>query len=186
MTCSEIRSTSSLRLFYGITIALLGVTATVVIAALLFQNRAMRPIALAAVDHPSLVITGAPDEPAQFDDGPAPTFDGRPLVKVRTMQMLVTAYSPDTRSCGRWADASTASGYSIWINGMKLVAADTDLLPFGTILTVPGYHANRPVQVLDRGKDIRGQRLDVLFPNHESARQWGKRTIEVAVWRFAE
>ncbi|MFP4144875.1 MAG: 3D domain-containing protein [Phycisphaeraceae bacterium] len=113
-------------------------------------------------------------------------FDQRPLRKVREMSMVVTAYSPDERSCGKWADGITASGYSVWTNGMKLLAADTDVLPFGTILTVPGYNDGRPVQVLDRGGAIKGNRLDVLYPTHERARQWGRQRLTVTVWEYAD
>jgi len=117
---------------------------------------------------------------------PAKTFDGRPLERVRTLEMEVTAYSPDERSCGVWANGITASGYSVWTNGMRLVAADTRLLPMGTIVTVPGYDQGRPVEVLDRGGKIKGRRLDVLFPTHEEAEAWGRRTLEVQVWRYAD
>ncbi|MEO1235715.1 MAG: 3D domain-containing protein [Planctomycetota bacterium] len=116
----------------------------------------------------------------------APTFDGRPLRPVKTLRMLTTAYSPDARSCGKWADGITASGYSVWTNGMKLVAADTSLLPFGTIVTVPGYNGGRPVPVLDRGGVIKGARLDVLYPTHERALQWGAQRLDVTVWEYAD
>ncbi|MEM6458636.1 MAG: 3D domain-containing protein [Planctomycetota bacterium] len=114
------------------------------------------------------------------------TFDGRPLRPVKTVRMLTTAYSPDARSCGIWADGITASGYSVWTNGMKLVAADTDLLPFGSIVTVPGYHGGRPVPVLDRGGAIKGHRLDVLYPTHERALRWGAQRLDVTVWEYAD
>ncbi|MEL7088662.1 MAG: 3D domain-containing protein [Planctomycetota bacterium] len=116
----------------------------------------------------------------------APTFDGRPLRPVKTVRMLTTAYSPDEQSCGIWADGITASGYSVWTNGMKLVAADTKLLPFGTIITVPGYNGGRPVPVLDRGGAIKGHRLDVLYPTHERALQWGAQRLDVTVWEYAD
>lgn len=115
-----------------------------------------------------------------------PTFDGRPIRPVKRMSMLVTAYSPDERSCGIHADGITASGYSVWTNGMKLVAADTRLLPFGSIVTIPGYHGGKPVPVLDRGGKIKGNRLDVLYPTHEIARQWGAQRLEVTVWEYAD
>ncbi|MBI1336847.1 MAG: hypothetical protein GC164_07785 [Phycisphaera sp.] len=114
------------------------------------------------------------------------TFNDRPLRKVKTIRMLVTAYSPDARSCGKWADGRTASGYSVWTNGMKLVAADTKILPFGSIITVPGYHDGKPVPVLDRGGKIKGMRLDVLYPTHEIALQWGKHYLDVDVWEYAD
>ena len=101
------------------------------------------------------------------------------------MRMLVTAYSPDRRSYGKWADGVTASGHSVWTNAMKLVAADTRLLPFGTILTVPGYNDGKLVQVLDRGGRIKGPRLDLLYPTHEIARRWGKQFIDMTIWEYA-
>ncbi|MEM7625287.1 MAG: 3D domain-containing protein [Planctomycetota bacterium] len=121
-----------------------------------------------------------------FSFADAPTFDGRPLRPVKTVRMLTTAYSPDEQSCGIWADGITASGYSVWTNGMKLVAADTKILPFGTIITVPGYNGGRPVPVLDRGGAIKGYRLDVLYPTHERALQWGAQRLDVTVWEYAD
>ncbi|MCC7408045.1 MAG: 3D domain-containing protein [Phycisphaeraceae bacterium] len=115
-----------------------------------------------------------------------PMYDGRPIRPAYKLRMLVTAYSPDERSCGKWADGITASGMSVWTNGMKLVAADTRVLPMGTILTVPGYNNGKPVPVLDRGGKIKGKRLDVLYPTHEIARTWGKQWLEVVVWEYAD
>lgn len=115
-----------------------------------------------------------------------PVFDGRPLRKVRTIRMRVTAYSPDERSCGKWADGVTASGYSVWTNGMKLAAADTRILPFKTVITVPGYNDSRPIPVLDRGGKIKGHRLDVLYPTHARALQWGTQLLDVDVWEYAD
>jgi 3D (Asp-Asp-Asp) domain-containing protein len=104
---------------------------------------------------------------------------GRPA---RKLQMVVTAYCPCRKCCGRHSDGKTASGRSIYANGSRFVAADTRLLPFGTRLSVPGYHAGAPVPVLDRGGRIKGNRLDVFFLSHERARKWGVRRLEVTVW----
>lgn len=116
----------------------------------------------------------------------APTFNGRPIRAARTIRMRVTAYSPDARSCGDQADGITASGYSVLTNGGKLVAADTSLLPFGSMLSIPGYDLDAVVPVLDRGGAIKGHRLDVLFPTHEEARRWGVRDLDVTVWEYAD
>jgi len=113
-------------------------------------------------------------------------FNGRPIRQVKRMTMKVTAYSPDKRSCGRFADGITASGYSVWTNGMKLVAADTRLLPMGSMVSIPGYHSGNVVPVLDRGGKIKGHRLDVLYPTHEIARGWGVQDLEVIVWEYAD
>lgn len=114
------------------------------------------------------------------------TFNGRAIVPVDVVTMRVTAYSPDARSCGQFADGITASGYSVWTNGMKLVAADTALLPFGSVVSIPGYHNDRPVPVLDRGGVIEGARLDVLMPSHAEAMQWGVKHIPVTIWAYAD
>jgi len=113
-------------------------------------------------------------------------FGGRQVRPARTLWMTVTAYSPDHRSCGKWADGITASNKSVWTNGMKLVAADTRLLPFGTLLSVPGYDSDRIVPVLDRGGAIKGNRLDVLYPTHAIARRWGVQKLPVTVWEYAD
>ncbi|MGB0767952.1 MAG: 3D domain-containing protein [Phycisphaeraceae bacterium] len=112
-------------------------------------------------------------------------FDYRPIRPVRTQLMKTTAYSPDERSCGKWADGITASGKSVWMNGGRLVAADRKI-PYGTILTVPGYNNEKPVQVWDRGGKIRGNRLDLLYPTHEIALQWGVQDLPVVFWEFVE
>jgi len=114
-------------------------------------------------------------------------FNGRPVRPARTVRMTVTAYSPDERSCGAHADGITASGYSVWTNGMKLVAADTSLLPFGSLVTVPGYgEEGEIVPVLDRGGKIKGHRLDVLYATHQAAIKWGVRELDVVIWEYAD
>lgn len=122
----------------------------------------------------------------ETDAQPVMMFDGRPLRRVKQITMLTTAYSPDEKSCGKWADGMTASGYSVWTNGMKLVAADTQVLPFGTLVSIPGYNGGRPVPVLDRGGKIKGHRLDLLYPTHEIALQWGAQRLVVDVWEYAD
>jgi len=122
----------------------------------------------------------------EADDASTLMFNGRPIKPVRTIRMLVTAYSPDARSCGKFADGITASGYSVWTNGGKLVAADTRVLPFGSLIRVPGYDSGQIVPVLDVGGKIKGHRLDVLFPTHEQARQWGKKWLDVTVYDYAD
>lgn len=140
----------------------------------------------AQIDAPEAAMSGEAVLIADGDDDAVVMFNGRPLRRVRQMTMLTTAYSPDEKSCGKWADGYTASGYSVWTNGMKLVAADTHLLPFGTIVTIPGYNNGKPVQVLDRGGKIKGRHLDLLYPTHKRALQWGAQRLVVDVWEYAD
>jgi 3D (Asp-Asp-Asp) domain-containing protein len=60
------------------------------------------------------------------------------------------------------------------------IAADTSVLPFGTIVYVPGYGYGR---VEDRGGAIKGGRLDLWFSSHDEAREWGRKRVSVRVWK---
>ncbi len=113
-------------------------------------------------------------------------FDGRPIRPKKTIYMTVTGYSPDARSCGDSADGRTATNHSVWTNGMNLVAADPRLLPYGSLVSVPGYASNDVVPVLDCGGAIKGARLDLLYPSHEQALRWGVKRVRVTVWEYAD
>jgi len=120
--------------------------------------------------------------PLQVGHKPA---DVEPIVRAprtETLRMLVTAYCPCPKCCGRYSDGVTASGKSVYTNGSLFVAADTRLLPFGSKVSVPGYYGGAPVPVLDRGRRIKGYRLDVFFLSHSQAKRWGKRWLDVTVY----
>ena len=132
-----------------------------------------------------MALDADPEQLPLMEEAPL-THQGRLLRRQGEMEMLVTAYSPDYRSCGAWSDGFTASGRSVWTNGMRLVAADTKILPFGTLVSIPGYNGGRPVPVLDRGGKIKGRRLDLLYPTHEMALQWGAQRLTVTIWEYAD
>jgi len=113
-------------------------------------------------------------------------FGGRAVRPVKTIWMTVTAYSPDWRSCGEFADGYTATMKSVWTNGGRLVAADPKVLPMGSMISVPGYADSEVVPVLDKGGAIKGRRLDVLYPTHEIARKWGVQKVPVIVWEYVD
>ena len=94
----------------------------------------------------------------------------------------VTAYCPCRKCCGAYADGYTASGASVSANGGFFVAADRSI-PFGTMVAVPGYAGGRPVPVLDRGAAIGKGRLDLFFPTHSAAMNWGRQTLTVEIQR---
>jgi 3D (Asp-Asp-Asp) domain-containing protein len=113
-------------------------------------------------------------------------FDGKAIRPSRVIYMTVTGYSPDARSCGIYADNKTAIMYSVWTNGMDLVAADPKVLPYWSLISIPGYADNDIVPVLDCGGAIKGNRLDLLYPTHKLALQWGVRQLPVTVWEYVE
>jgi len=99
----------------------------------------------------------------------------------RLVEMEVTAYCACKKCCGPNAQGITASGKTVDYNAGKFIAADTTVLPFGTRVSIPGYHNGEPVEVIDRGGAIKGHKLDVYFPTHEEALQWGRQMILVQV-----
>ena len=96
--------------------------------------------------------------------------------------MEVTAYCPCKKCCGRGAMGLTASGRKVSYNGGRFVAADSSLA-FGTQLCIPGYNGGRAVEVADRGGAIKGNKLDVFFPTHEQAMNWGRQIVPVTIVR---
>lgn len=140
----------------------------------------------AAARAPRAAARATPTAPAPRKSGPLPVRARRPSAprrrRVRVVWMSVTAYCPCRKCCGRYTDGRTACGHKIRADGAKFVAADTRILPFGTEVGVPGYHQARPVPVLDRGRRIKGMRLDVFFLSHERARRWGTKWLPVTVY----
>jgi 3D (Asp-Asp-Asp) domain-containing protein len=99
----------------------------------------------------------------------------------QTVQMRATAYCPCKKCCGKYADGVTASGHKIR-PGDAFVAADRKYA-FGTKMIIPGYNNTQPVEVLDRGGAISGNRLDVFFNYHQEALEWGVKYLDVKVRR---
>lgn len=98
------------------------------------------------------------------------------LKEYRQLKMYqVSAYCPGSCCCGEFADGFTASGQAA--KGF-FIAAPPDI-PFGTLLAVPGYAHGFPVPVLDRGCAIKGNKLDVFFPTHQEALNWGVKYLKV-------
>jgi 3D (Asp-Asp-Asp) domain-containing protein len=96
-----------------------------------------------------------------------------------TVRMRVTAYCPCPKCCGQYADGMTACGHVIE-TGDTFVAADRRYA-FGTEMIVPGYSHGRTVKVLDRGGAIKGDRIDLFFPTHQEALEWGVQYLNVIV-----
>jgi len=112
----------------------------------------------------------------------AETVEPQSIRLVEATVMKVTAYCPCKECCGRYTDGFTASNYQIE-KGDRFVAADKGI-PFGTMLVVPGYNNGKPVPVLDRGKAIVKDRLDVFFDTHQEALDWGVKWLVIKDFSF--
>lgn len=95
----------------------------------------------------------------------------------RTLSMVATAYDPGPRSCGPRATGRTACGLRA---GYGVVAVDPRIIPLGTHLYIEGYgHALAG----DRGRAIKGQRIDLGFATYREAKSFGRRRVTVHVLR---
>jgi len=92
-------------------------------------------------------------------------------------EFVITAYSGDEKSCGKWADGYFADGSPISVVGNMTVVAAPKEFPFGTLLYVEGIGE---VIVKDRGGAIKGKRLDLFFHKHRDAIVFGR--VNRMVW----
>ena len=90
----------------------------------------------------------------------------------QTEKYTVTAYCHNECCCGRWTDGFFANGEPV--GGLAIAAPKS--IPFGTVLFIPGYGT---ATVKDRGGSINGNRLDVYFPTHQEALDWGVQYLTV-------
>jgi len=109
-----------------------------------------------------------------------------PVVKYHLydiVQMNVSAYCPCEKCCGVWADKGWCEGKRVTASGAeakgKMIAAPRNY-DFGTVMEVPGYGV---ASVEDRGGAIKGNKIDLLFPSHQEALEWGRQLLPVKVYR---
>ena len=102
---------------------------------------------------------------------PPVTEVSRASKPLKFMTFEITAYSPTAAECDA-NPMSTASGKKVYVGG---IAADLRVLPFGSIVIIPGYNNNGPCTVIDTGGAIRGHKLDVFLWSSHEAVHWGRR-----------
>ena len=94
-------------------------------------------------------------------------------------EFKLTAYCACEKCCGK-SDGITASGAKVQ-QGIT-VAADTDILPFGTKVVINDHEYT----VQDRGGAIKGNRIDIYFDTHEEALEFGVQYANVLLPQTAE
>lgn len=87
----------------------------------------------------------------------------------------LTAYCPCPQCCGQWADGITFTGTTATAG--RTIAVDPNVIPLGSTVYINGqaYIAE------DIGGAIKGNRIDVFFPAHDEALQFGVQYAEVAI-----
>ncbi len=91
----------------------------------------------------------------------------------RVLRMVATGYDPGPRSCGRCARGRTACGLRA---GYGVAAVDPGIIRLGTKLYIEGYGY---AIAGDRGRSIRGNRIDLGYSTYAEARRYGRRVVYV-------
>ena len=87
------------------------------------------------------------------------------------------AYRLKVDAVAYYLPGKTALGVPV---GTGVVAVDPKLIPLGTKLHVPGYG---PGLAADVGYAIKGRVIDLWFPSTAKARNWGRRTVTITIYR---
>lgn len=124
---------------------------------------------------------------------PAPVDESVEVTPVIAESLFVeaTAYCPCFSCCGKheWESdyGITASGYDVFSCEKNIIAADTDVLPFGTEVklyrTLPSGAEEfiGTYTVEDRGGGIKGERIDIFYFSHEEALNFGRNQLRLEV-----
>lgn len=114
-----------------------------------------------------LILTGtalAPEPPSGY-------------IYWKTLRVKATAYCPCRRCCGRFSDGKTATMSNAWKpNG---VAVNPSEIPYGTMVYIPGVGYRIADDRGPRGRN----RLDVRYVYHWQARRFGKKYLNVRLYR---
>jgi 3D (Asp-Asp-Asp) domain-containing protein len=117
--------------------------------------------------------------------------------KTETRKMLVTAYDASKKSTG-WKNKygcflmppvyaygpheGEKKKVGITSDGSKAkkgtIAADISRYPYGTKMYVPGYGWG---EVHDTGSAIKGDHIDIFFPDEKDAKAWGRKYLGIII-----
>lgn len=90
-------------------------------------------------------------------------------------EFKLTAYCTCPKCCGDWADGITYTGTEATPG--RTIAVDPDVIPLGSTVDVNGY----TYVAEDIGGAIKGKRIDVLFPSHQEALEFGVQYSNVSI-----
>jgi len=136
----------------------------------------------------SLVSSEEPKTSIESNDVP---MSETPITEPQEMfvsigEFKLTAYCPCTKCCGKWGEnrPTDANGNMIVVTASGryakenwTVAADTNILPFGTGIYINGYE----YEVQDRGEAVKGNKIDIYFDDHQEALNFGVQYAEVMI-----
>ena len=120
------------------------------------------------------VVTEPKDRVILFGDRGAGVSRGS-FTSRRVLKMSATAYDPGPRSCGRNATGKTCIGMKA---GYGVVAVDPNVIPLRSRLYIEGYGY---AVAGDRGRAIKGNRIDLGFDTYTEAMNFGRKAVTVHI-----
>ncbi|HPP87641.1 MAG TPA: 3D domain-containing protein, partial [bacterium] len=95
--------------------------------------------------------------------------------QIKKIIMRASAYSPSSHSCAPFDDGMTAIGLRA---DYGIAAVDPKIIPLGSLLYIEGYGY---AIAGDVGSSIKKNYIDLCFPNHKTALEFGVRQVNVFV-----
>jgi len=93
----------------------------------------------------------------------------------KELTVTATAYTASCTGCS----GVTATGINLKNNpDLKVIAVDPNVIPLGTKVYVEGYGY---AVAGDTGGAIKGNKIDVFFPNKSQAYNWGRKTVKIRI-----
>lgn len=120
----------------------------------------------------STTSTTTQAEPAPEQENPS--ADAEPKVE-HLGKFRLTAYCTCEKCCGEWADGITYTGTEATPG--RTIAVDPRVIPLGSTVLVNGVEYTAE----DIGGAIKGKRIDVLFPSHREALEFGVQYAEISI-----
>lgn len=117
-----------------------------------------------------------PDEPIEAPtEAPAEEATEEATVFQSLGTFKLTAYCSCPVCCGEWADGTTYTGTTATAG--RTIAVDPDVIPLGSTVYING----QPYVAEDIGGAIQGNRIDVYFPTHDAAIEFGVQYAEISI-----
>ncbi|WP_223703295.1 G5 and 3D domain-containing protein [Sutcliffiella deserti] len=121
-----------------------------------------------SLDRIVAVGTKAPPQPTQVVSRSTETSS-------KEFYVSSTAYTAFCNGCS----GVTSTGINLRTNpGMKVIAVDPSVIPLGTKVYVEGYGY---AVAGDTGGAIKGNKIDVFFPDKETAYRWGRKRVKIKI-----
>lgn len=107
----------------------------------------------------------------------ANNLDSATIRPGQVLRVEATAYTHAAKGgdINGTGDGRTSIGYQV---DRGIVAVDPEVIPYNSILHIPGYGY---AVAGDTGASIKGKRIDLFYPTQEEALEFGRRHVEVKV-----